>query len=118
MRHDKLIDDFADYLRYERNYSAYTVGAYFKDLCQFEEYVRSHQDIEDEADGKFFPGEVDRDIVRNWIASLMDEKLSPRSVNRKLSSLKSFFKFQLKRGDIASDPLRLVEGPKTKKPLP
>ena len=84
MRHDKLIDDFADYLRYERNYSAYTVGAYFKDLCQFEEYVRSHQDIEDEADGKFFPGEVDRDIVRNWIASLMDEKLSPRSVNRKL----------------------------------
>ena len=118
MRHDKLIDDFVDYLRYERNYSAYTVGAYFKDLCQFEEYVRSHQDIEDEADGKFFPGEVDRDIVRNWIASLMDEKLSPRSVNRKLSSLKSFFKFLMKRGDIASDPLRLVEGPKTKKPLP
>ena len=118
MRHDKLIDDFADYLRYERNYSAYTVGAYFKDLCQFEEYVRSHQDIEDEADGKFFPGEVDRDIVRNWIASLMDEKLSPRSVNRKLSSLKSFFKFLMKRGDIASDPLCLVEGPKTKKPLP
>ena len=48
----------------------------------------------------------------------MDEKLSPVSVNRKLSSLKSFFKFLMKRGIVSANPLRLVSGPKTKKPLP
>ena len=80
-----LIDDFLNYLRYERNYSNYTIGAYSKDLDQFQRYVREHRE------GVFNPGEIDSDFVRSWIDSLMDEKLSPVSVNRKLSSLKSFF---------------------------
>ena len=107
-----LIDDFLNYLRYERNYSNYTIGAYSKDLDQFQRYVREHRE------GVFDPGEIDSDFVRSWIVSLMDEKLSPVSVNRKLSSLKSFFKFLMKRGIVSANPLRLVTGPKTKKPLP
>jgi len=105
-----LID--SDYLRYERNYSNYTIEAYSKDLRQFEEYVKLNKE------SVFVPGDVDADLVRSWIVSLMDEKISPVSVNRKLSSLKSFFKFLMKQGSISVNPLRLITGPKTKKPLP
>ncbi|MCL3853015.1 tyrosine-type recombinase/integrase [Parabacteroides sp. GYB001] len=107
-----LIDSFLDYLRYERNYSNYTIGAYSKDLRQFEDYVKRYKE------GIFDPVDVDADLVRGWVVSLMDEKLSPVSVNRKLSSLKSFFKFLMKQGSISVNPLRLITGPKTKKPLP
>ena len=107
-----LIDSFLDYLRYERNYSEYTINAYFKDLQQFEDFVKEKKE------GIFVPGEVDTDIVRNWIISLLDNKISPVSVNRKLSSLKSFFKFLMKQGFVSVNPLRFVTGPKTKKPLP
>lgn len=107
-----LIDSFLDYLRYERNYSNYTIEAYSKDLRQFEEYVKLNKE------SVFVPGDVDADLVRSWIVSLMDEKISPVSVNRKLSSLKSFFKFLMKQGSISVNPLRLITGPKTKKSLP
>ena len=107
-----LIDSFLDYLRYERNYSDYTIGAYSKDLHQFEDFVKLNKE------DRFAPEEIDADLVRSWIVALMDEKLSPVSVNRKLSSLKSFFKFLMKQGRISVNPLRLITGPKTKKPLP
>ena len=107
-----LIDSFLDYLRYERNYSNYTIGAYSKDLRQFEGYVKRYKE------GIFDPVDVDADLVRGWVVSLMDEMLSPVSVNRKLSSLKSFFKFLMKQGFVSVNPLRFVTGPKTKKPLP
>ena len=107
-----LIDSFLHYLRYERNYSNYTIGAYSKDLRQFEGYVKRYKE------GIFDPVDVDADLVRGWVVSLMDEMLSPVSVNRKLSSLKSFFKFLMKQGSISVNPLRLITGPKTKKPLP
>lgn len=105
------VESFLQYLRYERNYSAYTLEAYSFDLKQFESYVN-------EETGAFEPEKVDADLVRNWMVSLLEAKLSPVSVNRKLSSLKSFFKFLLKRGAITVNPMRLVGGPRTKKPLP
>ena len=107
-----LIDSFLDYLRFERNYSENTVLAYAKDLHQLEDFVKEKKE------GVFIPEEVDVDIVRNWMVSLLDEKMSSLSVNRKLSSLKSFFKFLMKQELISVDPLRFVVGPKTKKPLP
>lgn len=103
---------FLDYLRYERNYSDCTIAAYSKDLDQFEVYVKANKE------GKFDPAEIDADIVRSWIVFLLDNKISPVSVNRKLSSLKSFFKFLMTKGKIPCNPLRLVKGPKTNKPLP
>lgn len=107
-----LIDSFLDYLRYERNYSEYTVTAYSKDLGQFEEYVKMKKE------GIFDPREVDQDIVRSWVVFLLDEQVAAVSVNRKLSSLKSFFKFLMKQGVVSVNPLRLITGPKTRKPLP
>lgn len=107
-----LKKSFLDYLRYERNYSDCTIVAYSKDLDQFEAYVKANKE------GIFDPAEIDADIVRNWIVFLLDEKISPVSVNRKLSSLKSFFKFLMTKGKIPGNPLRLVKGPKTGKPLP
>lgn len=107
-----LINSFLDYLRYERNYSDYTVLAYSKDLRQFEDFVKERME------GVFTPEGIDADIVRNWIISLLDNQISPVSVNRKLSSLKSFFKFLMKQRLVSANPLRFITGPKTKKPLP
>lgn len=107
-----LIEDFIHYLRYERGYSPCTLEAYSKDLSQFAEYVKAYRE------GRFEPAEIDADLVRNWIVFLMDEKHSPRTVGRKLSSLKSFFKFLRKMGRVPADPTRLIQAPKCAKPLP
>ncbi|MDF9830412.1 tyrosine recombinase XerC [Parabacteroides sp. PF5-6] len=106
------IDAFLKYLRYERNYSEHTVQAYAKDLMQFEAYAKEHQE------GVFKPVLVDADIVRNWIVYLLEDHIQASSVNRKLSSLKSFFKYLMKQGIVSANPLRLVNGPKAKKALP
>ena len=64
---------------------SYTIGAYSKDLDQFQRYVREHRE------GVFNPGEIDSDFVRSWIVSLMDEKLSPVSVNPEIKFFEIFF---------------------------
>lgn len=104
-------DSFLDYLRYERNYSEETVKAYEEDLRQFEQFG-------EEEVGAMTPSKVDAELVREWVVSLMDRKYASSSINRKLSSLRSFFKFLLKKGKVGSDPLRKVIGPKKKKTLP
>jgi integrase/recombinase XerC len=109
---NKLVDSFINYLRYERNYSVYTVASYAKDLEQFEVFVT------EKTEGVFEPEIIDSDLVREWIVFLLDNKISPVSVNRKLSSLKSFFKFLVKQGVVSTNPLRFVNGPKTPKPIP
>lgn len=106
------LDSFLNYLRYERNYSLRTITAYAKDLAQFEEFVKRKKE------GTFVVEEVDADLVRSWIVHLLEEKNAPVSVNRKLSSLKSFFKFLMKEQIVTVDPVRFVLGPKTKKRLP
>ena len=106
-----LIDSFLDYLRYERCYSEKTVLAYGNDLAQIQDFIQ-------EIYGKFNPVEVDVEQVREWIVSLMDKGYTSTSVNRKLSSLRAFYKFLLKRGEISVDPLLKLKGPKNKKPLP
>ena len=62
--------------------------------------------------------DVDVDLIRQWIVLLMERGYTSTSVNRKLSSLRSFYKFLLRRGEITADPLRKISGPKNKKPLP
>lgn len=106
-----LTDSFLDYLRYERNYSEKTVLAYGEDISQLKEFAQ------DEI-GEFNPVEVKPELIREWIVSLMDKGYTSTSVNRKLSSLRSFYKFLLKRGEVVVDPLRKITGPKNKKPLP
>ena len=100
-----------DYLRYERNYSDKTVLAYAEDLRQLEAFV----------DGKY-DGltllTVDDSTVREWEVSLMDEGYAPASVNRKLSALRSFYKFLLKQELVAVNPARKLKGPKNRKSCP
>lgn len=106
-----LIESFLDYLRYERNYSDKTILAYKEDLRQIQEFVQEEY-------GKFDPAEVESGVIREWVVSLMDKGYTSTSVNRKLSSLRSFYKYLLKQGEVTVDPLRKVVGPKNKKSLP
>lgn len=106
-----LILSFLDYLRYERNSSDKTVSAYEVDLIQFREFL---DDLGLEAD--FF--ELSSDVVRMWMVELMDKGYTATSVNRKLSALRSFYKYLIKQGRVEVDPLRRIVGPKIKRPLP
>lgn len=106
-----LTDSFLDYLQYERIYSEKTFKAYKEDLRQFEEFAR--EEIGDSA-----PTEVKAELVREWIVSLMDKGYTSTSINRKLSALRSFYKFLLRKGEVTVNPLQKITGPKNKKPLP
>jgi len=106
-----IIQKYLSYLRYEKNYSLHTEISYCKDLTQFEDYLKSSFE-------EISLLEVDADIIRQWMASLIDLGISARSVNRKLSSLKSFYRYLLKIGDIQASPMKGVTGPRSRKPLP
>ncbi len=111
-----LIDLFLDYLRTERNYSNRTIMGYGMDLKEFEAFFV-------EIDEKQRWETVDGDLVRQWVMHLMDTvngglKMQPSSVNRKLSSLRSFYRFLLIRGYVKVNPMLRIKGPKRKKALP
>lgn len=106
-----LKDSFLDYLRFERNYSEATVLGYRNDLCQFEEFVKGKDNCLDLQS-------VDVDLIRIWLVQLMDEGYASTSVNRKLSTLRSFYRFLLKKSEIQVDPTIKLVGPKMKKNIP
>lgn len=105
-----MIEAFLDYLRFERNYSEHTVVAYETDLRQFGDFLKS---VGEELDYT----NVDSDLIRSWVVNLMNSSKST-SVNRKLSSLRSFYRFLMKRGKTTVNPLAKIIGPKNSKPLP
>ena len=111
----KYISLFINYLQYERNYSRHTVNSYFNDLSQFALYL---EEIEASEGESVEIDRVDADIVRSWMMSLMEQKLTPSSVNRKLSSLQSFFKYLVRKEIVQKHPLTLVSGPKKSRSLP
>ena len=106
-----LKEAFLDYLRLERNYSERTIVSYGTDLREFEGYLEKT-----EAELDFT--KVHADVVRNWISELMGEGRTATSVNRKLSSLRSFYRFLLRRKEITVNPMLKIVGLKKKKPLP
>ena len=106
-----LIESCLDYLHLERNYSERTIFSYQTDLREFEGYLK---ETEAELDWK----KVHADHVRNWMVHLMEAGRASTSVNRKLSSLRSFYRFLLRRKEIMVNPMPKVVGPKKKKPLP
>ena len=108
----EAVKSFLEYLLYELNRSENTIIAYRTDLEEFERYLKKNNTEADFA-------KVDANKVRSWVVSLMEEgKCSAASVNRKLSSLRSFYRFLLRRGLVKVDPMLKVVGPKKKKPLP
>ncbi len=106
-----LIDSFLDYLRLERNYSERTIVSYGIDLREFEGYLK-------EIEAELEISKAHADHVRNWIVNLMDNGRVETSVNRKLSSLRSFYRFLLKKKWIAVNPMAKIASLKKKKPLP
>lgn len=104
-------ESFFNYLKYEKRYSSHTLTAYRIDLDQFVQYRT-------ELVGEFDINKVDRKGVRSWIVKLMEQQLSARSVNRKITTLKSYFKFLLKEGVVEDNPTINLILPKIRKKLP
>ncbi|MFN0276592.1 MAG: tyrosine-type recombinase/integrase [Chitinophagales bacterium] len=107
------LNGFFSYLQYEKRYSMHTVNAYRTDIAQFSKFLENQYRITDPE-----MLEVTHRHVRSWVVELMDEKISAKSVNRKISSLKTYYKFLLKHGAIKKNPMLKVVSPKTAKTLP
>lgn len=106
-----MVKEFLNYLQFERNYSARTVKEYGADLKEFELYFKN-------LDAHLSWESVDSDVIRDWMESMMDKGNIASSVNRRLSALRSFFRFALSRNLVSSDPAHGLTGPKKNKPLP
>ena len=106
-----MIDQFLNYLRFERNASPQTVQTYEDSLREFESYLTFRED------GLSFEA-VDTDLIRDWMESLMDRGNNASTINKKLSALRSFFRYALKRKLVEKDPAHAVVGLKKPKPLP
>lgn len=105
------IRSFIDYLKFERNYSPRTLKNYEDDLKAFKKFFK-------DLDTTLEWDTLDADVVRDWMVSMMDAGQAATSVNRRLSSLRTFYRFLLKRKMVKNDPVRGIQGPKKKKPLP
>ena len=106
-----MINQFLNYLRYERSASSQTVQTYEESLREFESYISLR-------DSGLSLQAVDADLIRDWMESLMDKGNTASTINKKLSALRSFYRFSLKRGLVEKDPAHVVTGPKKSKPLP
>src|SRR5687768_15170481 len=105
------IQSFIDYLKFEKRYSAHTIRSYHDDLVQFFNFL----------DTEFKTSrlkEISQSFVRSWLASLKEDDITARTINRKISTLKSFFKFHLKQGGIENTPMFNISSPKMSKRLP
>src|SRR4051812_35788425 len=105
------ISRFTDHLKFEKRYSAYTVRSYYDDLIQFRDFLETEfggMDIK----------EISSPVVRSWLASLKENGLTSRSITRKISTLKSFFKFTVRTGILLKSPMVNIVSPKLSKRLP
>lgn len=105
------IQEFLKYLEFEKRYSSHTLKSYQVDLNQFREFCITQE-------GDFQPGNIQHKIIRSWLVHLMDQGMNARSINRKISSLKSFFGYLLVNEKIDSNPMLKILSPKTEKRLP
>lgn len=105
-------EKFINYLSSEKRFSVHTITSYSNDINQFFLFLSEEYKITSEL------SEVNFQIVRSWIASLLEQGVTPRSVNRKISTLKTYFKFLIREGVIHESPMLKVVAPKSKKRLP
>lgn len=106
-----IIQPFLNYLKFEKRYSQHTIISYDTDLTCFFDYVITQY-------GETPIHQLSHIYIRSWLATLKDEGLTSKSINRKISSLKSFFKYQLKTGVIQQTPMAKIISPKNEKRLP
>jgi integrase/recombinase XerC len=105
------LNDFLDYLKFEKRYSRHTISAYQADLISFFDYLVTQY-------GGVPLNEITHIYIRSWLASLKDDSLKAISINRKISTLKSFFKYQLRTGKVRQGPMAKIISPKNEKRLP
>ena len=103
---------FISYLLSEKRFSSHTITAYSNDLSQFFFFLSSEYDIKDDV------SKINFQIVRSFIADLLEKGISARSVSRKISTLKTYFRFLIRQGVIKESPMLKVVAPKSKKRLP
>jgi integrase/recombinase XerC len=108
---EAFIASFIDYLTFEKRYSVHTIRSYRDDLEAFASYLRVEF-------GGMEVTAITAAVVRSWLASLKDAALSSRSVSRKISTLRSFYKYLLRAGVIEQSPMGAIIGPKAGKRLP
>lgn len=105
------IKAFLDYLRFERNFSEKTVKEYGDDLKSLEAFFKN-------MDATLAWETIDSDVIRDWMENMMDKGNAASSINRRLSAVRSFYRFALSRNLVDSDPAHCITGPKKEKPLP
>jgi integrase/recombinase XerC len=110
MQTQPAVESFLNYIRFEKRYSKNTFESYKNDIAQFCVFIA--------ANGEANILNVTHLDIRNWMVSLMQDKISSRSINRKISALKSLYKYLLRKGEIKKSPLTKVQTPKTSKRLP
>ena len=106
-----LQSEFLEYLRTEKRYSPHTLTNYEIDLRQFFQFTEQGFEISS-------PQEITHQVARSWVVDLMNDDISPKSIQRKLSTLRSYFKFLLRQGELETNPMLKVQAPKTSKRLP
>ena len=105
------LNAFLSYLQFEKRYSVHTITAYSNDLIQFFDFV------ETQYEGIPFT-HITGTMVRTWLAGLKEEEMTGKTLNRKISSLKSFYKYQIQQGQLTKSPMETVISPKISKRLP
>ncbi|MEY4586014.1 MAG: hypothetical protein RIT05_432 [Bacteroidota bacterium] len=108
---DKLIKLFLDHLKFERRLSVHTQIAYSKDLHDWAQFLGQEMNVD-------LIAQVNPSFIRSWLASLREVGVTPRSIIRKISALKSFYKFLLRIGVISISPMTQITAPKMGKSLP
>jgi len=106
-----VTEKFIEYIRFEKRYSPHTVTAYESDLSQFYHFLKNQYSIEDISD-------VDHLMIRSWLVVMMEQGISERSINRKLTTLKSYYRFLIKSGVVEVNPMNRITSLKTSKRLP
>ncbi|WP_301924498.1 tyrosine-type recombinase/integrase [Ferruginibacter sp.] len=106
-----LIQSFLDYLKFQKRYSQHTIISYQNDLTSFFDFIETQFAIQS-------LNEINASFARSWLASLKEKGIESKSINRKISTLKSFFKYQLKKGVIPTSPMATIVSTKVKKRLP
>ncbi|MFL5762335.1 MAG: tyrosine-type recombinase/integrase [Bacteroidia bacterium] len=104
-------DRFIQYLQFEKRMSPHTLTAYSSDLTQYITFLESAYSVNSVED-------ANHTVIRSWIVEMMDAKIAARSVNRKITTLKTFYKYLIREGVVGENPMVKVQTPKTSKRLP
>ncbi len=107
----KTIQSFVDYLKFQKRYSQHTIIAYQTDLIAFFDFIEKGY-------SQLTLPDIKPTFIRTWLASLKENGIEAKSINRKISTLKSFFKYHLKEQTVTVSPMATIISPKVKKRLP